>query len=202
MFYARGSGAQYFNWAGPDFFDPYYHYACTCKTGKDFTTSQTGVTSGPVICSDITTTPGTGDLFKGFCCPMRLNVSLMLHKYYEIEGSKSSSATAVLLKSLNPPIIPPSIAGPDGCCFLLEFTSTGSLASGAQNHILGTWEYDSEGPDGRQTYIQPDNMFNPMYLYWYPALQVKAIKRRLALKDNFSSVDFFHRCGTLAMTKM
>lgn len=64
------------------------------------------------------------------------------------------------------------LQGPGECCFLLEFTSSGSLASGVQNHVLGMWEFDSEGPDGRQTYIQPDNVFNPMYMYWYPPLQV------------------------------
>ena len=55
---------------------------------------------------------------------------------------------------------------------VLEFTSSGSLASGVQSHVLGIWEFDSEGPDGRHTYIQPENIHNPMYLYWYARLQV------------------------------
>jgi hypothetical protein len=63
------------------------------------------------------------------------------------------------------------------CCPLLEFTSTGSLASGVQSHILGVYEYESEGPDGRTTYVLPENQFgDPIYLYWYPPLDVSGSK--------------------------
>ena len=60
----------------------------------------------------------------------------------------------------------------ESCCQELVFESTGSTASGANNHVIGHYEIHSDGPDGRVTYLQTDNKFGDMYLYWYPPLTV------------------------------
>lgn len=53
MFRHITADAEYFNWAGTDFYNPDYHYSCTCKTTKDYTVSEAGVISGPVNCGGV-----------------------------------------------------------------------------------------------------------------------------------------------------
>ena len=43
--------------------------------------------------------------------------------------------------------------------------STGLLADSEQSHLIGTYEYVSEGPDGRLNYRQKENF--QKYLYYY-----------------------------------
>ena len=66
-----------------------------------------------------------------------------------------------------------SLSGTEACCNDLVFESSGSLGSGSNNHIIGHYVIYSDGVDGRTNYLQTDNYFGDMYLYWYPQLSVR-----------------------------
>ena len=73
------------------------------------------------------------------------------------------------------PVEPTTTVGPppDGpCCARLNFASSGNLADGGQNHVLGDYVYAGEGPEGHWNYEQAqNNQFGTKgKLYYFPYL--------------------------------
>ena len=59
---------------------------------------------------------------------------------------------------------------------LLRLDSSGLLADSEQSHLIGTYEYVSEGPDGRLNYRQNENF--QKYLYYYTGFGFNVSLRR------------------------
>jgi len=89
--------------------------------------------------------------------------------YSSEEGDMVTDETAEMVCSDGPnPTDPPP--PPSDCCNELIFESTGSISDSIQEHVLGSYEYHSEGIDGTRVYKHTergDYLYYIDYGWWY-----------------------------------
>ena len=88
----------------------------------------------------------------------------------------------------NPDTTTTSKPNPGACCKSLHFSSTGSLAEGGQNHVLGFYNKISDGPEGYWNYQLMDGYKPKLWYYVY-----KIIKGQQILNSAKFCLHFFFK---------